>query len=487
MKLKQILKNINYKLIQGSLDINIKDLSYNSKEIKKDYAFIALIGIDTDGHNYIDSAIKSGATCIIICRDIDLNIDKNITIIKIKDTRKELSYLSANFFNNPQKNLIKIAITGTKGKTSTSWMIKKILETNGEKVGIIGTNGTYINNKLYPHKNTTPESYQIQKFMKIMVDENVKYLIMETSSQALKVGRINNIIFDYSIFTNLSNDHIGPREHPTYEDYLNSKAKLFIQSKIGILNIDDKEYKNIIKNATSKIYTYGTNNQSTLKIDNINYLNQNNFLGTEIKLTGLTNNTFKISAPGQFTAYNATSAILLCKLLNINENIIQKGLQNFQVDGRCEILNINNKYKIVIDFAHNQLSIESIIKTIKQYNPNRIITIFGCGGGRSKEIRYELGKTVATLSDLSIVTTDNPRNDDIKDIISDIKRGIENTQGKYIVIEDRKKAIEYSLENANENDIILLLGKGHETYQEIKGIKYPFNEKEIINNFLKNK
>lgn len=487
MKLRKILKNINYELIQGSLDINIKDLSYDSRKVKKDYAFIALIGIDTDGHNYINSAIENGATCIIICKDIELNIDKNITIIKINNTRTELSYISANFFNNPQDKLIKIAITGTKGKTSISWMIKQILETNQDKVGIIGTVGTYINNKLYPHKNTTPESYQIQKFMNIMVKNNVKYLIMETSSQALKVGRVNNILFDYSIFTNLSNDHIGPREHPTYEDYLNSKAKLFTQSKIGILNNDDKEYNKLITNSTCQIYTYGTNNNSNVKINNITYLNEKNFFGTSFKLTGLINDTFKVKAPGKFSSYNATAAITLCKLLNIKEDIIKKGLETFQVDGRCEILNIDERFKVIIDFAHNKLSIESIIETMKQYKHNRIITILGCGGGRSKEIRFELGETVGKLSDLSIITTDNPRNDNIDDINKDIENGVKKANGNYIIIKDRKKAIEYALDNAQENEIILLLGKGHETYQEIKDKKYQFNEKKIINNYLKNK
>ena len=480
MKLSNILKNIKYELIQGSLDIDIKDISYNSKNIDKNYAFIALIGIDTDGHKFINEAINNGANCIFICKDIKINNDL-ITIIKVDDTRTKLSYISANFFNNPQDKLIKIGITGTKGKTSTSWMLKKILEENGEKVGVIGTLGTYINNEKYSHKNTTPESYQIQKFMNIMVNNNVKYLIMEVSSQALKVGRINNIIFDYAIFTNLSIDHIGPREHPTFEDYINSKALLFKQSKIGILNMDDSKYKDMIKDATCKILTYGTNKNSNLCISNIKFINNKEFLGTEFKLN---NSTYRVSAPGKFSCYNAASAIYICKLLNIDNNIIKKGLENFFVDGRCEIININNKFKIVIDFAHNKISMESIIKTMREFNCNRIITIFGCGGGRSFERRYELGEVSGKLSDLSIITTDNPRNDNIDSIINDIKKGIIDQNGKYIIIKDRKKAIEYAIDNANVNDIILLLGKGHEKYQEIKGVRYPFDEKSIIKSYI---
>lgn len=484
MQLTKLLKNIDYTLLKGKIDIDIKDIYYDSRTIKKDIAFICLVGIDTDGHDYIEEAIKNGSNCIIVCKDI--TIDADVTIIKIKDTRTELSILSANFFDNPADKLIKIAITGTKGKTSTSWMIKSILEQNGDKVGLIGTIGTLIDGTIHSHKNTTPESYQIQKFMRQMVDSNTKYLVMETSSQALKVGRINNIIFDYALFTNLSLDHVGPREHPTYEDYINSKALLFKQSKIGILNKDDQEFHKMIKQATSQNYTYGQNESNLdLNISNIKALNTSSFLGTAFQVTTAKEKiTFKVSAPGEFSAYNAASAILLCQLLNIDNQTIQKGLENFKALGRCEIFNINNKFKVIIDFAHNKISMESIIQTIKNYKPNRVITIFGCGGGRSFDRRYELGVISGKLADLSIITTDNPRNDDIDKINNDIKQGVISQHGNYLIIKDREEAITYALKHAQENDIILLLGKGHENYQEIKGIKYNFNEKEIINNFI---
>lgn len=475
MILKKILKNIEYKLIQGTTDLDIKDISYDSRNIKKNYAFICLIGIDTDGHNYINHAIENGATCIITCKDINLN-NKEITIIKIEDTRKQLSYISANLFENPQEKLIKIGITGTKGKTSTAWMIKSILEHANKKVGIIGTLGTYINKKKIKHKNTTPESYLIQKYMKKMVDKNIKYLIMETSSQALKVGRVNNIKFDYAIFTNLSNDHIGPREHKNYEDYRNSKMKLFEQTKIGIINSDDKEYKNITNKC--KIYTYGKTGE--VQIKNI----KTKELGIEFELDGLIKGNYYVNTPGNFSAYNAASAIITTTLLNIDKKSIKKGLKNFKVSGRCEIIKTNN-YNIIIDYAHNKLSMESIIKTMKMYPHNRIITIFGCGGGRDKAIRKELGTTSGSISDLSIITTDNPRYDNNEEILKDIEEGLKQTKGKYKIIEDRKEAIIYALKNAKKNDIILILGKGHENFQEIEGIKYSFNEKKIINNYLK--
>lgn len=481
MRLKEILKNIDYKLIKGNTNIDIKDIKYDSRQIEKDDLFIALSGIDVNGHNFIKDAIKNGATAIVICEDIEITED--VTIIKVDNTRTKLSYLSANLFNNPADKLIKIAITGTKGKTSSSWMLKNILENSGFKVGVIGTIGTFINNILYEHKNTTPESYHVQKFMKMMVDAGVQYLIMEASSQALMVGRINNIIFDYAIFTNLSTDHIGPREHKDYNEYANSKAQLFKQSKVGIINIDEKDKDIMLNGATCQIYTYGKN-KADLQIEDIKLANTNTFLGTTFTTKGISNYNYQVSAPGTFSAYNAASVILTSKLLNIDEANINKGLSTFKVRGRCEIININDKFKVIIDFAHNKISMESILNMAKQYNPNKIITIFGCGGGRSSDRRQELGEISGSLSDLSIVTCDNPRNDNLDEINQDIVTGIKKHNGSYKVMNDRLKAIHYALNHASSNDIILLLGKGHETYQEIKGKKYYFNELEIIKEWI---
>ena len=481
MKLKNLLQDIDYKLMKGSLDIDVKDLSYESRDIALGSAFVALIGIDTDGHRYIPDVIQQGCQCIFICEDIDILED--VTVVKVADTRKVLSKLSSNLFQNPGKDLIKIAITGTKGKTSISWMIKQILELAGYKVGLIGTLGTYINGTLHPHKNTTPESYHIQKFMRQMVDCGTKYLIMETSSQALKVGRVQSIQYEYGIFTNLSIDHIGPREHPTYEDYVLSKALLFQQCQIGIFNQDDSEYPQMIKQASCQIYTYGTKDSSDLIIQNIHSLQTNSFLGTEFSTSGLVQNTFSVRSPGTFSAYNAGAAVLLCKLLGVDEKNIQTGLTQFSVRGRCEIFSIQDKFKVVIDFAHNRISMQSILETMREYHPHKIITIFGCGGGRSQDRRYELGVIAGTYSDFSIVTTDNPRNDDVDEINQDISLGIKSVHGSYIIIKDRKEAILYALNHAEQNDIVLLLGKGHETYQEIKGTKYLFDEKKIIEEF----
>lgn len=483
MKLRKILNNINYELIQGSLDIDIKDLCYDSRNVKENYGFVALKGIDTDGHKYILDAISKKASCIFIDEDLKEKFqDYNVTIIKLQDTRHELAYLSANLFDHPSTKLKTIAITGTKGKTTTSWMLKTILENAHHKVGVIGTMGTFINNKLYEHKNTTPESYLIQKYLKEMVENKCEYLIMEVSSQALKVGRVSNIIFDYAIYTNLSEDHVGPREHPTFEDYKNSKALLFKQSKIGIFNSDDEYYNDMVAFATCQKYTYGLTGKD-LKISNAKRFLDQNTLGITFNTSGLINKKIIVSCPGLFSAYNASGAILLAKLLNISDEIIIDSLKKFSVPGRCEIINIPNNIKIIIDYAHNKISMESIIKTMKEYESGRVISIFGCGGGRSREIRYELGQMAGKYSDFSIITMDNPRNDDLKEINADIAKGIEDSNGAYKIIEDRKEAIYYAITNSKENDIIILMGKGHEKFQEIKGKIYPFDEHQIITEY----
>ena len=480
MKLIKLLENIDYKLIKGNLEFEIEDITYDSRTANKTNCFVALVGIDRDGHDYIESVIKQGCKCIIVSKSIDINYD--INIIKVNNTRKILPIISANLFDNPGDKLIKIGITGTKGKTSVSYILKQLLEFSGKKVGVIGTNGTIIGNKKIEHKNTTPESYLVQKYMRYMVDQNVKYLIMEVSSQALKVGRVSNIIFDYAIFTNLSLDHVGKKEHESYEDYVYSKSLLFKQSKIGIINKDEKEYNKIIKNATSKIITYGKSNADYI-ISDINKIIKKDLLGMNFKIN---NEEFYIGMLGEFSVYNATSVIAIAKILNISNDIINKALKNISIEGRMEVINVDNKYKVIIDYAHNNLSIETIIKTARDFG-NYIVTIIGCGGGRAKELRIGIGETVGKLSDFTIITSDNPRYDDLNEINNDIKLGVEKSNGKYIIINDREEAIKYAINKILNKDIILILGKGHEKFQEINGKIYDFDERKIVEKCIRGK
>lgn len=485
MKLKKILNNIEYELIKGSLDINITDLCYDSRKVTKDCAFICLEGTQVDGHDFIDTAIKKGASTIFIEKDIE--VSQPVTVIKLSNTRKDLSLLSINYFDNPASKLTMIGITGTKGKTTTSWMIKNILEEEGKKVGVIGTMGVFIGNNHYETINTTPESYEIQKYLSEMVNQNIEYAIMEVSSQALKVGRVEGMTFDYGIFTNLTKDHIGEGEHENMEDYIYSKSLLFQKSKHGILNIDDKHYQDMTKNNTCDIHTFGKNKEADLIINNIKLLRKEHFIGLELHTKGLIEDTFLVNTPGEFSAYNAISAILTTKLIGCKLESIKKALSKVAVKGRVEIIPVSSKYSVIIDYAHNGISMTNILNTMREYHPKRIVSLFGCGGNRSKTRRYDMGEISGRLSDFTIITEDNSRYEDINDIMNDIEIGIKKANGKYIKIEDRKEAIKYAIENAKEGDIILLLGKGHETYREKNGVREHFDEREVIKEIINNR
>ncbi len=478
MKLIKILSGIKYEVVKGDIEIEVNNISYDSRKVGKEDAFICLVGASVDGHDYIEKAIESGANTIIVQKDI--NIDSDVTVIKLEDTRKSLSRLAINYFDNPSSELITIAITGTKGKTTTSFMIKNILEEDDKKVGVIGTMGVFFGDKHYSTVNTTPESYDIQKYLREMVNDGVEYLVMEVSSQALKVGRVDGMMFDYGVFTNLSEDHIGDNEHKDMEEYIYCKSLLFKMCKNGIFNIDDIHYNEMIKDCTCKVYTFGHNKEANLVIDKVELLRKEHFIGLEMKTSGIVNDVFLVNTPGEFSAYNSACAIVVTTLLGCNIDSIKDALSKVAVRGRVEIVPVSKKYTVIIDYAHNGVSTESILTTMRKYNPKRIVSLFGCGGNRSKDRRYDMGEVSGKYADLSILTEDNSRYEDVNDIINDIEVGIKKTDGKYIKIPDRREAIKYAIDNAEEGDIILILGKGHETYQEKNGERTHFDDREEV-------
>lgn len=482
MKLDSLLKGIEYELVKGSIDVEVNNIYYDSRKVEEGSLFYCMVGASTDGHDYIDSAIEKGANVIVVSKDID--VDKDVTVIKIKDTRRMLSKLAINFYGNPIKEMTSIAITGTKGKTTTTWMIKNILEEDSKTVGVIGTMGVFFADKHYSTVNTTPESLEIQKYLREMVDCGAKYLVMEVSSQALKVGRVDGLVFDYGIFTNLTQDHIGENEHPDMEDYIYCKSLLFRQCKHGIFNIDDIHYSDMIKECTCDIYTYGKRVNANLVISKMNLLRKKNFIGIELNTDGLIKDSFLVNTPGEFSAYNASCAIITTYLLGCNISSMKEALKKVAVKGRVEIVPGFENYSVIIDYAHNGVSMENILSTMRGYNPKRIVSLFGCGGNRSKDRRYDMGEVSGRLADFTIVTEDNSRFEDVQAIMNDIEIGLKKTSGKYIKIPDRKDAIKYALDNAMEGDIILLLGKGHETYQEKNGERYHYDEREIIQELL---
>ena len=482
MKLRELLKDVEYKLIQGNLDITIDDITYDSRTASNEKVFVALKGFRVDGHDYIDKAIENGCKCIILEEERD--IDDGITVVKLDDTRVDLSKISRTLFNYPDKEMTTIVITGTKGKTTTSSIIKKILDENNMSCGLIGTMGVFYKDKYYHTMNTSPEAYDVFKYMREMLNNDVKYLVMEVSSQSLKLRRWSNVIFDYAVFTNLSLDHVGEDEHESFDDYKYCKSLLFKQCKTGIFNIDDEYAKYMMNGTNCEIYTFGKSDSADYRIIDCNNIIDNSFIGIEMKTDGRVKDSFKVSIPGLFTAYNTISVIAVCNLLGISTDNIKNVLTDVSVKGRLEPVKVSSQFKVLIDYAYQGIAMENVLKTIKESNPKRIVTVFGCGGNRSRQRRFDCGEVSGKYADLSILTADNPRYEDNDKIIDDILVGMNKTDGKYVIIPDRKDAIKYSIVNAKEGDVILILGKGHEDYQEIKGKRYPFDERVIIKDII---
>lgn len=482
MKLRELLRDVEYELVNGNLELEVNDIAYDSRKVKEGIAFVAMKGFRVDGHDYIDKAIENGTKFIIVENDVKVSDD--ITVVKLKDTRTDLSKLARTLFGYPDKEMTTIAITGTKGKTTISTMIKKILDDSGNQAGLIGTMGVFYKDKFYHTVNTSPESYDVFKYMREMLDNGIKHLVMEVSSQSLKLKRWSNVIFDYAIFTNLSLDHVGDDEHDSFEDYKYCKSLLFKQCKTGIFNLDSEYYLDMVRDVTCDIYTFGKSEEAQYRIGKVKNVMSGGFVGIEMSVSGKTQKNFRVSIPGLFTAYNAGAAIAVCDIMGISMDSIAKSLENVSVKGRMESVNISNKFSVLIDYAYQGIAMENVLSTMKEANPKRIVTVFGCGGNRSRQRRFDCGEVSGKYSDLSILTADNPRYENNDDIIKDILVGMNKTDGKYVIISDRKEAIKEAIVKAQDGDVILILGKGHEDYQEIEGVRYPFDERVIIREIL---
>ena len=483
--IKELLTNIEYKCIQGELEKEITAVVYDSRKIVEGCLFICIKGANFNGHDYAQEACEKKAACVVVCEDITIPKDMDTTIIRVGDTRYAMAFISANWFNNPADKLKVIGITGTKGKTTTTYLVKSILEQTGRKVGLIGTIETIIGNKHIPANNTTPESYILQETFAKMVDAGLDSVVMEVSSQGLMLHRTQGFVFDLGIFTNLEPDHIGPNEHDSFENYMECKGLLFKQCKIGIVNCDDKHYRDVIKDHTCEILTYGLTNEADYKAENMSLVRENGHIGVAFDVTGKTAMKVEIPTPGRFSVYNALTAIAICDQFGAYQEAVSKALMQAKVKGRIELVKVSNDFTLMIDYAHNAMALESLLGTLKEYEPNRLVSVFGCGGNRSKIRRYEMGEVSGRLADFTIITSDNPRFEEPAEIMNDIETGMKKTDGEYIKIEDRKEAIRYAILNGQPGDIIVLAGKGHEDYQEIKGIKYPMDERVLIQEILK--
>lgn len=482
MKLTQMLERLEYEVAQGSADIEVTELVNDSRKAGPGCVFVCISGAVSDGHSYVEDVTAKGAAAVIVERPVEA--PEGVTVIHVDDTRYALALMSAAYFGYPAEKLKVIGITGTKGKTTTTYMVKSILEGVGHKVGLIGTIEALIGDKSIPAHNTTPESFTIHQYFAEMVKEGCDSVVMEVSSQGLMLHRTAGIEFEIGIFTNLGEDHIGPNEHKDFEDYKRCKGILFTQCRLGIANIDDPWYEDVFRNATCKVETFGFSEKADLRATDVQHVSKPGYLGVNYHVSGLMDFDVEIDIPGEFSVYNSLTAIAVCRHFDVPEENIKKALKVAKVKGRIEMVKVSDDFAFMIDYAHNAMSLESLLCTLRDYHPKRIVTIFGCGGNRSRTRRFEMGEVAGNLSDFTIITSDNPRFEEPQDIINDIITGIKKTDGKYVDICDRKEAIRYAIEHGKEGDIIVLAGKGHETYQEIRGVKYDMDDRVLIKEVL---
>ena len=487
MNLKEILVGLEGLKVRGNLDIQIDNLDKDSRNIKENGLFIAIKGFDTDGHDFVEKAIEQGAIAVIlqegVKKEVIEKIPANVTIVVAKDTRYALAICSCNFYKNPSRKFKLIGITGTKGKTTTSFMTKAILEKAGMKVGLIGTIATYIGDKkLEDSDRTTPESNKLQSIFAQMAEEGCQAVVMEVSSQSLKLHRVAGCDFDIGVFTNFSEDHISPKEHPNMQDYFESKVQLFKMCKTAFINADDFYVTKLPKLvAECDITTYGIDNYCNVLAKDITITNS--YVDFKVKI-GTKNERIKTCIPGRFSVYNSLAAICVGQKLGANAGQIKEALEEVRVPGRSELINNKKELTIMIDYAHSPESLENILNAVKSYTRGKAICVFGCGGDRDTSKRPIMGEISGRIADFTIITSDNPRTEEPEKIVEQIEEGIKKTKGKYTVIVDRIEAIKEAIKMADKKDIVVLAGKGHEPYQEINGVKYPFDERVIVNSII---
>ncbi len=491
MKLDSLLSDLEYRVTIGNSEqtidpseVDITDVVNDNRKIGKGSLFICIKGANFDGHTCAGEAFEKGAGAIVAEHDVELPEGCNMPVVRVSDTRYAMAFISAAYFGHPADKLKTIGITGTKGKTTTTYLIRSMLENAGYKVGLIGTIEVIIGDEHIHAENTTPESYTLQEYMARMVEAGCDAVVMEVSSQGLMLHRSQGFTFDLGIFTNIEADHIGPNEHKDFDDYMHCKGLLFKQCRTGILNGDDVHTDDILEGHTCEVETYGFNRGVDIRAVNLAYIHKPGHLGVFFDTEGLINMHAEITNPGKFSVYNALCAIAVARHFGCTPEQIAPALKGAKVKGRIEMVKVSDDFTLMIDYAHNAMALKSLLTTLRDYRPNRLICLFGCGGNRSKLRRFEMGEVSGKYADFTIITSDNPRFEEPEEIINDIETGMKKTDGKYIKIVDRKEAIAYAIEHGEQGDIIVLAGKGHEDYQEIKGVKYHMDERELIQEIL---
>ena len=482
MRLSVLLEGLTYEVVQGNTEVEVRGIKNDSRRVQPGDLFFCISGAVSDGHKYAQDVAAKGAS-VIVCEK-DVQVPETVTVVRVESSRYAMGKISSAFYGKPSEQMTVIGLTGTKGKTTTTYMIREMLERAGIKTGLVGTIEILDGANKIPAENTTPESMVLHKYMKDMVDNGCKAVVMEVSSQGLMLDRVAGVDFDYGIFTNLSKDHIGPNEHASFEEYRDWKAKLFTLCKTGIFNVDDKNAGYMMEHADCEKITYGMREHADYCANDVKLYCENGVLGIQYALSGKLSGQMVVDLPGEFSVHNSLAAIAVADLMHVPVADIQTILKQIKVRGRVEMIPISDAFTLMIDYAHNAMALESLLTALRAYNPKRLVTLFGCGGNRSKDRRFEMGEVSGNMADFTIITSDNPRDEEPAAIMEDIVTGMKKTTGSYVAIEDRKEAIRYAILHAQPGDVIVLAGKGHEDYQEIHGVKHHMDERDLIRGIL---
>lgn len=473
MTLAELLTNVDVVEVQGNINVKISGIAFNSAEVKPGDVFVCITGFKTDGHDFANDALEHGAVAVIAEKSIE---DTAVTTVIVENTRLALARVAAEFYGHPYRKFRLIGVTGTNGKTTTTYLVKSVLESCGQKVGLIGTNQNMIGDTVIPSHHTTPDSLELMMLFDRMAKEKVDAVVMEVSSHSLALDRVASCEFDIGAFTNVTQDHLD--FHKTMENYILAKAKLFKKCRTGLFNVDDSSWTKLKEKSSCNVITYGIKNPCDIMAKDIEYRAN----GVEFDLVYEDKKErVRLPIPGEFSVYNALTAAGICLAAGLSLDAISNGLKSAKgVKGRIEVVETNTDYTVIIDYAHTPDGLLNILNAIRGFAKGRIVTLFGCGGDRDKTKRPQMGKIAGELSDFCIVTSDNPRSEEPKAIIEDILCGMRETGCQYVVIENRFEAIEFALDNARKDDIILLAGKGHEPYQILKDRTIVFDEREIV-------
>lgn len=480
MLLPELIEELKVLDIRGDIHIDIDGIAYDSRKVKKDYVFVCIDGMKSDGHKFVLQALKNGASALIIQKKLEFDID--VPVIMTEDTRTALAYMADRFYGHLSGRLNLIGVTGTKGKTTTTYMVKSILEASGRKVGIVGTMGTRIGDRTLYSERTTPESLDLQELFVQMLEESVDDIIMEVSSQGLALKRVGFCEFSTGVFTNLTRDHISSTEHASMDEYLAAKCMLFRMCKNGLVNIDSNAAPKVIASTDIETLTYGIHRPCDIRASNI--VKKPRYVEFDLVSPWYTGR-FRVNIPGEFSIYNALATIGVCGYMGVSIEAIHAGLERVQVPGRAELVDTGRDFSIIIDFAHTPDSLENILKTVKDYATGKIICVFGCGGDRDTMKRAMMGAISGRLADYTVITSDNPRTEVPSEIIKQIEEGIKTTNGSYSCITDRGEAIRHAICLAKTGDVVILAGKGHETYQIFADKTIHFDEREVVYDILK--